>query len=251
MIDLKNRIREKEFKNKFSIELLKIEKIFNNIYKKCNYKFIHGCGSYLFDGKNYKYSIDNYPKQKLLYEISKNKKKILEIGTYMGHSLLIMLMANPRLNITCIDIDDKYSKPATDYLKTEYPNSNIEFIKINSLDFLSANKNKYDFFHIDGNHKNKIITKEFNYCLDLRMNNNMEIILDDIDNCLVLKKNILSSFKITKSILPKCIGRNFYIKIKLSKNKLIFYKERIILLIKNLISYILIKINKIVRLKKI
>ena len=112
------------------------EKHFNNIYKECSYSFEKGCGSYLFDGKNYQYAIHFYSKQKLLFEKSKNKENILEIGTYMGHSLLIMLMANPYAKITCIDIDDTYSGPATNYLQKEFPNSQIEFIKSDSLKVL-------------------------------------------------------------------------------------------------------------------
>ena len=49
-----------------------------------------------------------FEKQKLLFDLSKKSKTILEIGVYMGHSLLIILLANPKAKITCIDIDDTF-----------------------------------------------------------------------------------------------------------------------------------------------
>ena len=89
MIKLKKQINEKEYNNEFSYKLLTFENHFKNIYRACQYSFEKGTGSYLFDGQNYEYQIETYQKQKILYEKTKNKKNILEIGTYMGHSLLI------------------------------------------------------------------------------------------------------------------------------------------------------------------
>ena len=85
---------------------------FNEIYKKCGNSFHVGWGSYLFNGHNYLYDSRMLEKQKLIFELAKDNKSILEIGVYMGHSLLIMLLANPKLNITCFDIEDRYSLPA-------------------------------------------------------------------------------------------------------------------------------------------
>jgi len=126
--NLKKLIHSSEYNNEFSQKLLSFENYFTDIYKVCKNSFEIGCGSYLFDGQNYKYQIETYQKQKLLYEKSKNKENILEIGTYMGHSLLIILMANPVAKITSIDIDDKYSLPVIKYLQKEFPNSKINFL---------------------------------------------------------------------------------------------------------------------------
>ena len=100
-------------------------KIFENQGKKhfeqlyhVNKKFIKGCGSYLFNGSEYIYDENSmYEKQKHLFELSKKNNKILEIGTYMGHSVLIMLLANPKINITAIDNNHIYSKPSLEYLQ--------------------------------------------------------------------------------------------------------------------------------------
>jgi tRNA G46 methylase TrmB len=90
---------------------------FKNIFLVNKKKFHYGWGSYLFNGKKYLYDKSMYKKQKLLFDLSKKNNKILEIGVYMGHSILIMLLANPKVNITAIDVSDTYSKPSINYLK--------------------------------------------------------------------------------------------------------------------------------------
>ena len=87
--NLRKVIENQKFNNEFSHKLLNFEYHFRNIFEVCSFSFLI-CGSYLIDGLNYEYQIETYEKQKLLYEKSKNKN-ILEIGTYMGHSLLIIL----------------------------------------------------------------------------------------------------------------------------------------------------------------
>jgi len=245
LFSLKNRINEDKFNNDFSYKLLESEKHFDNIYRECSYKFEKGCGSYLFDGKNYQYIIQTYSKQKLLYEKSKNKENILEIGTYMGHSLLIMLIANPNAKITCIDIDDTYSGPATRYLQKEFPNSKIKFIKSDSLKILKNLDEKFDFFHIDGAHKNKIITKEFNYCMNLRKSDEIEFIFDDVNNCLTLINNIFLFYEVkNKHFSDSFFNRALYFSILFPQKKINFFLKKFFFKIKNLIDYIFFKLKK-------
>lgn len=248
---LKKEIKKRIYQNNFSLKLLGAEKHFQNIFKVCSFKFEKGCGSYLFDGKKYDYQINTYLKQKLLYEKSKDKENILEIGTYMGHSLLIMLIANPKAKITCIDINDEYSLPAINYLQKNFPLSKITFIKGSSLNVLKELKNTYDFFHIDGTHKNKIVTKEFYLCMKIMKNRKMEFIFDDVDNISTLIKNIKSTYRIIEEKTPSCSNKNSYVYISFSKNNLVFFLNNIILRGKNLISYINLKLSKLSNFKKI
>ena len=251
MKNLKQKIKEKNFNNKFSLKLLNAERHFNNIYKVCSFKFEKGCGSYLFNGKTYDYQIETYEKQKLLFEKSKNKKNILEIGSYMGHSLLIMLLANPRARITCIDINDEFSMPAINYIQKKFPLSKITFIKGSSLKILKKIEKKFDFFHIDGAHKNKIVTKEFYLCMNIIKTKNIEFVFDDVDNIQTLIKNIKSTYKIINQITPNCVNRNQYIHISFPENKFIFYIKLIFLKTKNLISYIKLKFLKLISFRKL
>jgi len=249
--NLKQKIKEKNFNNKFSLKLLNAERHFNNIYKVCSFKFEKGCGSYLFNGKTYDYQIETYEKQKLLFEKSKNKKNILEIGSYMGHSLLIMLLANPRARITCIDINDEFSMPAINYIQKKFPLSKITFIKGSSLKILKKIEKKFDFFHVDGAHKNKIVTKEFYLCMNIIKTKNIEFVFDDVDNIQTLIKNIKSTYKIINQITPNCVNRNQYIHISFPENKFIFYIKLIFLKTKNLISYIKLKFLKLISFRKL
>jgi hypothetical protein len=216
MKSLKDKLSESPFNNEFSVKLIAAEHHFLNIFKECQNRFEKGTGSYLFDGKIYEYCIDMYFKQKLLYEASSKASNILEVGTYMGHSILIMLLANPKAKITCIDIDDTFSFPAVNYLKKEFPLSEINFIKNNSLNILPNLKNKFDFFHIDGAHLNEVIAKEFRYCIKLSKNDYLHMILDDIDSCLNVKNNIKIAFPTSTFEIPNCNWRNCCIKIDFS-----------------------------------
>ena len=81
----------------------KIKKDFDGIYKACGNKFFYSCGSYLINGKSYRYDKEMLNKQLLLYNLAKKHKTVLEVGVYMGHSILIMLASNPKLEpIKCI-----------------------------------------------------------------------------------------------------------------------------------------------------
>ncbi len=248
---LKKKINQKKYKNNFSFKLLSAEKHFQNIFKVCSFKFEKGCGSYLFNGKTYNYQIETYSKQKLLYEKSKNKKNILEIGTYMGHSLLIMLMANPKAKITCIDINDEFSLPAVNYLQKKFPLSKLIFIKGSSLDVLKKLEKKYDFFHIDGTHKNKIVTKEFYLCMKIMKKKKIEFIFDDVDNINSLIRNIKLTYEIVEHSTPNCVNRNSYIHIAFPNSNFLFFIKKILMKTRNLVAYINLKFLKLLSFKKI
>jgi len=223
--DLKKKLTEYKFDNEFSKKLIESEKIFNDLYDVCEKKMEYGIGSYLISSKSYEYSVEMYDKQKLLYDKTKNVNSLLEIGTYMGHSLLIILLANPKIDVTCIDIDDKYAGKVTNFLQSLFTDSKIEFIKGNSLSILPKIKKKFDFFHIDGSHGNTTITEEFIQCKKLSSTNEFKLIFDDIDVCKTLQKNIDSSYQIIETYTPKCINRNKFTHIKINPNLDISRKE--------------------------
>ena len=225
---------------------------FEKIYEVCGHEFDLGCGSYLFDGKSYKIINDVYKKQILLFNKVKDKSNILEIGTYMAHSLLIMLVSNPKIKITTIDINDRYAKPATNYLMSEFPDAKIEFIHNNSLNAIKNLNSRFDFFHVDGSHKNKIITQEFNFIKKLNKTDALEIIFDDDITCQSLVKNIETTFKIEEKI-SRGAGwfTNLYLKIKLPKSKFESFKLNIIFSVKNRLQYLGLKLKKLVNFKKI
>ena len=198
---------------------------FNEIYRRCGNSFHIGWGSYLFNGHNYEYDARMFQKQKLIFDLAKQNRSVLEVGVYMGHSLLIMLLANPKIKITCIDIESYYSLPAVEYLKENFKDAEINFIKGNSLNLLKNIKEDFDLFHIDGSHSPFVIAKEILLCLKIKQEKNIKILFDDIDFMKDIKKNILTIFKITKDVTPDCRGRNCYLEFSFNDNEIKSYKN--------------------------
>jgi len=192
---------------------------FKQLYFANKRKFQKGCGSYLFNGYKYIYDKSMYEKQKLLFKLCKQNKKVLEIGNYMGHSILIMLLANPKIHITAVDINDKYAKPSLDYLQKQFPNSKINFIHGDSLKILKNLKGKFDLFHVDGTHAHNIISKEFLLLLNL-CKKKINILFDDVSSMPYLKRNLLKNFQVIESFIPNSTYANFYVKLKIDNKTL-------------------------------
>jgi hypothetical protein len=206
----------RRFNTEFTQRLLENKHIFYEIYEACGNTFDRPCGSYLFDGQTYRYCDVMYEKQELLYNSVKTAKDVLEIGTYMGHSLLIMLLSNPQLKITCIDISDRYALPAVNILN-KYFNNAIRFIHSDSLSALQKMTHTFDFFHVDGYHYNDYITNEFILIKSLNntVNNVLYIIFDDQENLTKLQEEIGIHYRILRKITPNCRWNNVYFEIQL------------------------------------
>ena len=202
-------ILEKEFATK----LLESESIFLEIFTKCGNKFEQGTGSYLFDGISYEYYPNMFKKQVLLFEKAKTCDSVLEIGTYMGHSLLIMLLANPKIKITCVDISDEYAVPAINVL-IEKLNADITFIKGDSLTELSKLNQKYDMFHIDGAHYLEYVEKEFNLCANLSSSDIIRVVFDDYNAVSSIRNILLKEYTIIKQMTPHCDWNNSYFELQ-------------------------------------
>jgi hypothetical protein len=193
------------------------EQIFQELYEACGRRFQPGCGSYLFDGITYEYAPCMYEKQHLLEHVVKGATNVLEIGTYMGHSLMIMLKSNPYVKITCIDIDDTYTRPCVEVLNKHY-NNRVTFIHGDSLKVLPSliGKETFDLFHIDGHHAEGHILSEFLVCIVLNNpKGNMRIVFDDQECMIPLQKYINDRFNVRVGIKPKCKWNNVYYELKL------------------------------------
>ena len=203
----------------------KIQKNFFGIYKACNNKFWYGCGSYLIDGKKYKYQKSFKKKQELLFNLAKSSKSILEVGVYMGHSILIMLTSNPKLKIVGIDSDDRFSPKAIKFLKKKFPKSKINFILGDSIENLKKINRKFDLYHIDGDHKPKKIYNEIIECIRINDRKTIKILFDDIDVMENVEKAILKCFKVKKYIKPKIKYTNLYIEFDVDKESVNKFKK--------------------------
>jgi O-methyltransferase len=136
-----------------------------------NGSFHQGCGSYMFDGQRYLYQIETLKKQEELYAVGKEATHLLEVGVYVGHSLLILLLSNPNLRITCVDIEHDIPQRAVTYLNQHFGNR-ITFLHGRAEDILpTLPKHTFDAVHIDADHNPDAVTRQFNLCVPLATRN--------------------------------------------------------------------------------
>lgn len=92
--------------------------------------------------------------------LNKNIKNVLEIGFNSGFSALLMLISNPLLKITCIDLcEHTYSLPCYKKIKSFF-GDRIKMITGDSIKVLQNINYKYDLIHIDGGNSSGIIKSD-------------------------------------------------------------------------------------------
>ena len=92
--------------------------------------------------------------------LNKNIKKVMEIGFNAGFSTLLMLLSNPNINITCIDIcEHTYTLLCYKKIKETF-GDRINIIIGDSTQTLLNINEEYDLIHIDGGHSPNICTSD-------------------------------------------------------------------------------------------
>ena len=108
-----------------------------------------GNSTYLIDGIHYTYDSGMVKKQETLFRAGQVSKHALQIGCYIGHSLLLLLISNPTLTITVIDPDDAYASSAVEYLNAQFGNR-VHFMNTSSAEGMKMLEgNTYDLIHFD------------------------------------------------------------------------------------------------------
>lgn len=79
----------------------------------------------------------------------KKPKRILEIGTAIGYSALIMNKAYPKSKITTIEIDEKNFLKAKEFIRLAGCDKNIDIIYADANDALDFIYKKYDMIFMD------------------------------------------------------------------------------------------------------
>ncbi len=129
--------------------------------------------------------------------LNKNMKNILEIGFNAGFSTLLMLISNPNINMTCVDLNDhQYTIPCYMKLKEIFGNR-ITFITGDSVKILPYIKNKFDLIHIDGGHDDFVATNDIVNSYYLSKSGTI-FIMDDYDfpNLHKLWDNYINIYKL-------------------------------------------------------
>jgi spermidine synthase len=168
-----------------------------------------GCGSYLFlGGQEYKYSSEMLAKQEELFQVGKKCQNVLEMGVYLGHSLLIFLLSNPNLRITCVDIDKRFSPHAVEYLNTHF-NNRITFHLGDANNFINSlpDTENFDCVHVDAQHNEVAVRSQF---LASKRVSKLDAIFvfDDYDLVKGLIDKLIDSKELKLLSLPGCKHTN-------------------------------------------
>ena len=119
-----------------------------------------------------------------IIKLSENKSKICEIGVNAGHSLLLMVSANPKAEYLIFDLNNhRYTKPCVDYIKNAYPSTKITEIygdsNVTLKRYIESNElHTFDLIHIDGGHETSTVENDFIYTQELLAKNGI-VIFDD------------------------------------------------------------------------
>lgn len=112
--------------------------------------------------------------------LNKNIKNVMEIGFNSGFSTLLMLISNPKMRITCIDLGEhKYTVPCYKKLK-EIFNDRINIILGDSTKTLKNIISVYDLIHIDGGHTTEVANMDIINSYRLSKKGTI-LIMDDYD----------------------------------------------------------------------
>jgi predicted O-methyltransferase YrrM len=133
--------KTKEYINQFLLPIINMydEKLEGNIF------MLHNTTNYTDIYLNKTKNISNIV-------LNKNIKNVMEIGFNSGFSTLLMLLSNPTLKITCIDIaEHEYTIPCFIKLRETF-GDRINILIGDSALALQTLNNKYDMIHIDGGH---------------------------------------------------------------------------------------------------
>jgi hypothetical protein len=123
----------------------------------------------------------------ILASSNQNIKNVLEIGFNAGFSALLMLITNPNIKLTCVDIcSHRYTVLCFNKIK-EIFGDRINLISGSSVDVLPRLMGSYyGLIHIDGCHLVEIAKKDIKNSLSLCKPGTL-LIMDDTDNIDLLK----------------------------------------------------------------
>lgn len=119
-------------------------------------------------------------KRKNIILTCQNKKNVLEIGFNTGYSALLILMSDPNIKLTCIDINiHKYVIPCYNQLKEDF-GDRISLLTGDSTIVVPCINDKFDLVHIDGCHRLDIAEQDIINTHKLLLNNAV-IVMDDVN----------------------------------------------------------------------
>lgn len=126
-------------------------------------------------------------KRNNLFILARRCQRVLEVGFNAGHSALLFLLADPRVDVVAVDCcTHKYTVACVDYLNSHFHNR-VRLVAGNSLVVLPRLLSKgissevpldFDLFHIDGGHSRAVACSDMLFCRRMAKHNAF-VVLDD------------------------------------------------------------------------
>jgi hypothetical protein len=114
------------------------------------------------------------------------KERLLELGVNAGHSALLALPSNPRLEYYGVDImSHAYTAECIDFLKGEFP-GRVHLFTGDSrevLPWLVSRRAElaFDIFHVDGGHTDEVCRSDMSNCIRIASGQRgRHVLLDDV-----------------------------------------------------------------------
>jgi hypothetical protein len=137
-----------------------------------------------FDGRPP--AADLAPARRNVWRAVRFKERMLEVGVNAGHSALLALSSNPRLQYYGVDIvSHGYTLPCVDFLKGEFP-GRVHLFPGDSREVLPwlADRNAelgFDILCVDGGHTSEVCYADVSNCIRMSAGEKgRHLLLDDV-----------------------------------------------------------------------
>jgi hypothetical protein len=126
------------------------------------------------------------PARRNVWRAVRFKERLLEVGVNAGHSALLALSSNPRLEYYGVDnMAHAYTVECVDFLKGEFP-GRVHLFTGDSrevLPWLVSRRAElaFDIFHIDGGHTDDVTRSDMGNCIRIASGQRgRHVLLDDV-----------------------------------------------------------------------
>jgi hypothetical protein len=126
------------------------------------------------------------PARRNAWRAARFKTRLLEVGVNAGHSALLALSSNPRLEYYGVDImSHAYTAECVDFLKGEFP-GRVHLFTGDSREVLPWIVSRraeltFDLFHVDGGHTDEVCRSDMSNCIRIANGQGgRHVLLDDV-----------------------------------------------------------------------
>ena len=126
------------------------------------------------------------PARRNLWRAARFKERLLEVGVNAGHSALLALSSNPRLEYSGVDdMSHAYTIECVDFLKGEFP-GRVHLFPGDSREVLPwlaerSSDHDFDLFSIDGGHTSEVCLSDMTHCIRMgHGEKGRHLVLDDV-----------------------------------------------------------------------